>query len=153
MALIESFEDIPSRGPPRPVGYDAEPTLVWLSGEHDTSTVSELSATLARAIALDDTDLILDLSGVEFMDVSTLRVMLRAQGFLTRRGRSLLLRSPAACARLVLNSSGLAALIEPAAASTAGALASWVDVPMTDLPPQVMADPAPAPSSRSAEGA
>ena len=145
MALIESFEDLPGRGP-------QEPTIVWVTGEHDTSTVSDLSATLAQAIALvDEADVLLDLSGVGFMDVSTLRVVLRAQEFLNRRGRSLSVRSPAACARLVLNISGLAGLIEPerpvadAATRTESALASWVDVPMTDLPAQRAPDSVPAP--------
>lgn len=158
MALIESFEDIPSRGPPRPLGSEPEPTLVWLTGEHDTSTVTELSATLARAIALDDADLLLDLSGVGFMDVSTLRVILRARGFLTRRGRTLVLRSPARCALLVLDSCGMAGLVATEAAQaqpttrTAGALASWVEVPATDVPPRTSAARAAAPASRCREG-
>lgn len=159
MALIESFEDIPERGPPRLVGQELEATVVRLTGEHDLSTVAELSATLARAIALDDTDLVLDLSGIAFMDASTVRVMLRAQGFLIRRGRSLRLRSPATCARLVLKSSGLAAHIErdlegsDHATPPSGALATWVDVPVTDVSPPSAAEPAPVPSSRPVEGA
>lgn len=152
MTLIESFEDIPSRGPPRPVGPNAEPTVVWLIGEHDTSTVGQLSATLARAIAVDDSDVVLDLTGVRFMDASTLHVLLKAQGFLTRRGRSLMLRAPGLCARLVLKSSGLTTLVEPAARPD-GALASWVDVPLTDLPAHGAPDPVPAPPSRCREGA
>jgi anti-anti-sigma factor len=134
MALIESFEDIPSRGPPRPVEQRPEATVVWLVGEHDCSTVAELSATLARAIALDDGDLMADLTGVRFLDASTLRVLLRAQGYLARRGRSLLLRSPGSCARLVLDASGLASLLEPAT-NPPSALASWVEVPATGAVP------------------
>lgn len=151
MALIESFEDIPSRGPPRPIGPLAEPTVVWIIGEHDTSTVGQLSATLARAIAVDETDLVLDLTGVGFMDASTVRVLLRAQGFLTRRGRSLMVRAPGSCARLVLESIGLAALIEPTT-HRRGSLASWVDVPTTDLPAPVAPDPVLAAPSRCPEG-
>lgn len=150
MALIESFEDIPSRSPPRPVGQQPESTVVWLIGEHDASTVTHLSATLARAIALDDADLVVDLTGVGFMDASTLRVMLRAQEFLTRHGRSLTLRAPRPCARLVLETSGLAALIDDI---PQGSLASWVHVPTTDLAAHVAADPVPAPPSRGREGA
>jgi anti-anti-sigma factor len=151
VTLIESFEDIPSRGPPRPVGDEPDPTVVWLVGEHDASTVSELSATLARAIALEDTDLVVDLTGVPFMDGSTLRVLLRAEEFLARRQRSLTLRAPGSCARLVLGSCGLAALIEPA--PVGGALASWVDIPTTDLVAPGATDPVAAPASRCPEGA
>ena len=75
MALIESFKNIPSRSPPDPTGPQPARTVVWLIGEHDTSTVRELSTTLARAIALDDTDLVVDLTGVGFMDASTMRVL------------------------------------------------------------------------------
>jgi hypothetical protein len=42
-------------------------TVMWLSGEHDLSTVDPLSEMLARAFALDDADVVLDLSGVQFM--------------------------------------------------------------------------------------
>ena len=48
-------------------GRDEDGTVVRLRGEHDISTVDELSQTVARAIALDDGDLVIDLSEVEFM--------------------------------------------------------------------------------------
>lgn len=133
MALIESFEDIPGRSPPRSIGPQPEAVVVSLIGEHDSSTVTLLSATLARAIAQDDADLVVDLTGVGFMDGSTVRVLLRAQGFLARRGRSLTLRAPRSSARLALHASGVEALIEPDPHPPA-ALASWVDVPLRDAP-------------------
>jgi hypothetical protein len=46
---------------------EAGPLVVWLSGEHDASTDTALSLTLARAIALDSVGLVLDLSEVEFL--------------------------------------------------------------------------------------
>jgi hypothetical protein len=49
------------------VGWTEAQTVVWLSGEHDTSTVAALWETLAGALALDNADRVLDLSGVEFM--------------------------------------------------------------------------------------
>ena len=67
-----------------------------------------------------------------------------------------MLRSPGSCARLVLDISGLMALVEPEPGGSAhgtpaaGALASWVEVPITDLAPQRAA---PAPTPRCAEGA
>ena len=44
-----------------------------------------------------------------------------------------MLRAPQSCARLVLRASGLTALIEPDPPPP-GALASWVDVPMSEVP-------------------
>ena len=73
---------------------DADRTVVWLRGEHDICTVPALSQILARAIALDDGDLVVDLSGVQFMDASTVGVILRARDFLRLQSRSLALRSP-----------------------------------------------------------
>jgi anti-anti-sigma regulatory factor len=40
--------------------------------------VDELSEAIARAIALDDDDLVIDLSGVEFMGAATIGVLVRA---------------------------------------------------------------------------
>ena len=39
--------------------------------------MDELSQTVARAIALDDDDLVIDLSGVEFMGAATIGVLVR----------------------------------------------------------------------------
>lgn len=55
------------------VGRSEAQTVVWLSGEHDLSTVAALSESLAGALALDEADLVLDLSGVEFMGAVTNR--------------------------------------------------------------------------------
>ncbi len=138
MALTES----PSmtmfrRDPVVSAGRDAGQTVVWLRGEHDLSTVAALSEALARAIALDDADLVVDLSGVEFMGAATVLVLTRASEFLRLRTRSLALRSPSRCARRILDLCGLGDLLDrhPVDASgttgTAGALAMWVAVPAT----------------------
>ena len=55
------------------------PVVVWLWGDHDLSTDETLSATLARAIAVDSVGLVLDLSEVESMAPSTLEVIVRAR--------------------------------------------------------------------------
>jgi anti-anti-sigma factor len=67
-----------TRGPLTFPAPAADRTVVWLRGEHDVSTVSALSQTMARAIALDDGDLVVDLSGVQFMDAATVGVIVRA---------------------------------------------------------------------------
>jgi anti-anti-sigma factor len=61
---------------------DPARTAVWLRGEHDDSTVAALSETMARAIARDDADLVVDLSEVQFMGAATVGVIVRAQELL-----------------------------------------------------------------------
>ena len=78
---------------------DADRHVIVLGGEHDSSTVAALAMTLARAIAADDGDLVLDLSGVQFMDAATVGVIVRARVFLGERTRCLTLRSPSTRAR------------------------------------------------------
>jgi anti-anti-sigma factor len=117
---------------------DAARTVVWLRGEHDVSSVAALSETMARAIALDDADLVVDLSDVQFMGAATVGVIARARELLALRSRSLTLRSPPRCARRILDLSGHSYLLDPRpvdatpTAGTAGALGTWVAVPATD---------------------
>lgn len=88
-------------------GDDGDQTVVWLRGEHDIATVSELSESMARAIALDDADLVVDLSGVQFMGVVTVDLLLQARERLRLVSRSLTLRSPSRRAERVLELCGL----------------------------------------------
>lgn len=86
----------------------ADGTVVWLRGELDLSSVHELSGIMASAI-LGDADVVVDLSDVEFMDASTVGVIIRARDFLQLRSRGLALRSPSRYAQRVLDLCGLAA--------------------------------------------
>jgi anti-sigma B factor antagonist len=87
-------------------------TVVWLSGEYDLLTVDELWERLARAFALDDADVVLDLSGVQFMGAATIDVIVRAKDALDLRSRVLTLRSPSESAQRVVDLCGLADLVE-----------------------------------------
>jgi len=135
------------RGEASFTGLDTDRTVVWLRGEHDLATVAELAETLARAIAIDDADLVVDLSDVEFMDASTVRLIVGTRDFLRTRTRTLGVRAPSDCARLVLDRCGLSNLVEPHPAvakqakrathtehltGTTGALATWVRVPVAE---------------------
>jgi anti-anti-sigma factor len=116
-------------------GLDAGRAVVWLRGEHDISTVAALAETMARAIAVGDADVVVDLRGVQFMDAATVGVIIRAREFLRLRSRSLRLRSPSTRARHVFDLCGLADLLDPRpvdATGTAGALGTWVVVPAAD---------------------
>jgi anti-anti-sigma factor len=124
---------IPDRSPMSGEGADGD-IVIWLRGEHDISTDDALSLTLARAVALDDSGLVLDLSDVEFMSASTLGVIVRTREFLRARSRSLTVRAPSPCARRIIEVCGLGDLLasgpeEPLAGST---LASWVEVPASE---------------------
>jgi anti-anti-sigma factor len=113
MALTESPSVIiPRRSPAATAGPNADRT-VRLRREYDISTVAALSETLARAIALDESDLLVDLSGVQFMDAATIGVIMRARSGLRLRSRSLTLRSPSPCARRILDLCGLTYLLDP----------------------------------------
>ena len=84
-------------------GSEAGSTLVLLRGEHDVSNADALSDAIARAIACDDADLVVDLSKVEFMGAATIGVFVHASELLRLRARSLTLRSPSTQARRVLD--------------------------------------------------
>lgn len=138
MAPPESPSATRLRGEASFTGLDTDRTVVWLRGEHDLATVAELAETMARAIAIDDADLVIDMSDVEFMDASTVRLIVRTRDFLRTRTRALGVRAPSDCARLVLDRCGLSHLVDPHPVAaertkhltgTTGALATWVRVP------------------------
>jgi anti-anti-sigma factor len=78
-------------------------TVVLLSGEHDLSSLFALAEALSIVIAIDDDDLVVDLSEVQFMGAETVGVLIRARSYLQTQSRSLTLRSPAPCAQRVLD--------------------------------------------------
>jgi anti-sigma B factor antagonist len=92
---------------------DEKDNVVWLSGEYDLSTATELGHTLARAMIRKEGELVIDLSEVQFLDASTMRAFIRADGALRTQSRSLSLRSPSAFARRILDLCGLAGLVSP----------------------------------------
>lgn len=120
------------------VAREVDRTVVWLRGEHDTSTAVELSLVIAEAIALDDADVVVDLSDVEFMGAATVGVIVRSRELLRTRSRTLLLRSPSRCARRVLDLCDLSYVVDAGCGDVTltppapGALGTWVAVPATD---------------------
>jgi anti-anti-sigma factor len=114
MPAVEFPPGSVSRGSPAVFsGCDADHSVVWVRGAHDASTVAALCVTVARAIAFEDADLVIDLSEVTFMDATAVEVMVRAEAFLRDRSRSLTLRSPSTHAWRVLGVAGLAELVDP----------------------------------------
>lgn len=133
------------------VAREEDRTVVWLRGEHDIATVAALSETLALAVAFDDADFAIDLSGVEFMGAATVDVIIRTRELLATQSRSLVLRSPSRSARRVFDLCGVVYPLDPrrdngaGEAETAGALGTWVAVPATDRldPPRSKSSEAP----------
>ena len=119
-------------------GSGAEPSVVWLGGDHDIATKDVLAAVLAEAVALDEPAVVIDMSGMHFISAATIGVIVGAKNVLARKGCSLVLRGPPPFVRRVFDVCGLSGLLEgdPGADSFeavegAAALGSWVDVPAT----------------------
>jgi anti-anti-sigma factor len=87
---------------PEVLALDVASGVIWLRGEHDLSTVPELSAALTGAIMVDESDVVVDMAEVQFMDATIVGVFLQARELLRARSRCLVLRSPPRCVRRVL---------------------------------------------------
>ncbi len=117
MPLTKNSSVLPGRADTEvSVARDVNCTVVSLRGEHDITTVDDLAAAIAREIAQGDSDVIVDLSGVEFLTAATIGAIVRARHLLQSRSRALVVRAPSRCAQRVLDICGLAALIEPVSA-------------------------------------
>ena len=122
-------------------GADPERTVVWVRGDHDIATKVSLSVTIARAAQLEEGDLLVDLSGVTFMDASTVDAIVRSADRLRSRAQSLEIRAPSPPARRILELCAVSLLVSPGATTetkatdhptgTAAALGTWIDVPAT----------------------
>jgi anti-anti-sigma factor len=136
-AVGSSFLSVSRRSTPR-AGSEAGHSVVWVRGEHDISTTPALSDTIARAIALDEPDVLVDLSEVQFMSAATVGVLIRARELLDRQSRTLTLRAPSACVLRVLEVCGLSGIFRAAESDqraapkkVPSALGSWVEVPVS----------------------
>jgi anti-sigma B factor antagonist len=113
--------------------------VVRLRGEHDLATRTAVSTAVGARVALGRGDLVMDLSGVTFMDASTVGVIVEARNALRHRDRDLVLRDPSSCARRLIEVCGLTDLVEhlhdPAPTRRLDALSSWVAVPTPDTGP------------------
>ena len=77
-------------------------TTIYVQGEIDLATAGRLRDAIEPHMGPQQT-IILDLSGVEFMDSSCVHVLVQARGSLTANGGSLVLRNPSTLARRVLS--------------------------------------------------
>jgi len=83
------------------VAQTGDGTVIHVRGEIDISTCERLRDAIEPHLGPEQA-IVLDLSGVEFMDSSCLQVLEHARGKLTADGGSLILRNPSEAARLLL---------------------------------------------------
>ena len=91
---------------------NSDTVVVELRGDHDCSTVPALAAILASAVAFAETNLVVDMSEVRFINAACIRMLTAAGDFLVGQQRTFTLRSPSRCAKRILELCGASALIE-----------------------------------------
>ena len=94
-----------------PVSLDADGAVLWLAGEHDIATAPLVLEALAEATSADHAGVVVDLSGVKFIDASTIGILMAARSRLLSQSRDLTVRFPSKAARRLLDACGLNQLI------------------------------------------
>ena len=87
--------------------------VVSRDGEQDIATVAVLTEALTDVSALDDADIVVDLSDASFADAATLGAFVSARTVLQEQSRTLTVRAPSIFTRRVLDICGLADLVDP----------------------------------------
>jgi len=84
--------------------------VIYVQGEMDMATCERLRDAIEPHMGPEQT-IVLDLSGVEFMDSACIKVLVQARGELTQDGGSLLLRNPSPIAHRLLTLTGVEFLL------------------------------------------
>jgi anti-anti-sigma factor len=105
--------------------------VISVSGEQDGANAPQLLATLAAAVNTTDSDVIIDLSAVDFMSAATTGVIVSMRETLRTEERTLVVRAPSPCVRHVLELCDLSSIIgdSPRRKPDDSALSTWVEVP------------------------
>ena len=93
------------------VAREGDATLIYVRGEIDIATCERLRDAIEPHLGPQQT-IVLDLSGVEFMDSSCLKLLVQARGTLTADGGSLFLRNPSREAHRLVTMGGLEDLLQ-----------------------------------------
>jgi len=99
---------------------DAEPVVISLRGELDIATCPAIEAALEAAFR-PDTDLVIDLRGVDFCSCAAISMFLRTARRYTSQGRCLRIAAPHGITRRVLAILDIDVLV-PVHATTDGAI-------------------------------
>jgi anti-sigma B factor antagonist len=81
-------------------------TVIYVQGEIDMATAERLRDAIEPHMGPDQS-IVLDLSGVAFMDSACIKVLVQARGKLTQDGGSLILRNPSPAAHRLLTITGV----------------------------------------------
>jgi anti-anti-sigma factor len=92
---------------------DSTKTVVALRGELDAAALNGLVDAFDEAIAQDDSDVVVDLAGVEFIGAAWMGTLVRSRTFLQSQDRVLTLRSPSRGVNRIFDLCGLSYLMEP----------------------------------------
>ena len=93
-------------------------TTIYVQGEIDIATAGGLRDAIEPHMGPQQ-KIVLDLSGVDFMDSSCVSVLVQARGSLSADGGSLVLRNPSTAARRLLSVTGLEFILADDAADDA----------------------------------
>jgi anti-anti-sigma factor len=86
-------------------------TVICVRGEIDIATCEQLRDAIEPHLGPKQT-IVLDLSGVQFMDSSSLHILEQARWTLTADGGSLILRNPSEAARVLLTAARAEQLLD-----------------------------------------
>lgn len=86
-------------------------TVLSLRGDHDIATMVSVAVGITSAAHLEDGPLLVDLSGVTFMDASTVGAIVVSRNQLRSHGQSLEVSAPSPSARRILDVCGLGHLV------------------------------------------
>jgi anti-anti-sigma factor len=92
---------------------DGDTTIIWLSGEQDLAVVGALRAAM-RAESARPAFVVVDLRGVTFIDISTVRALTDAALESRTTQCPLTLRAPSACVRRMLELCGRSEFLDVA---------------------------------------
>lgn len=105
------------------VGLEPDVSVLWLTAEHDIATIRALRLVLVDLIALDEHDVVVDLSEATFIGSAVITELERAGKHLAARGRSLVVRAPSVHIRRTFTVCDAAGLFESHPRSTPERLA------------------------------
>jgi anti-anti-sigma factor len=90
---LDDEDDAPAC-PLAALAHPRHSAIVILGGDYDRHNEDVLLTLLADAVSMDDSNLVLDLGGVEYLGASTVQIIRRTSEQLASESRSLTLRSP-----------------------------------------------------------
>lgn len=108
-------DDAMTPGAPRPLGittsHRGDTVVMLLSGELDMAAEDRFRDAVRAALADRPRTLVVELSGLEFLDCTGLSILIRARNRLHREAGALRIRNPRPVVRRVLTLGGLEAQI------------------------------------------